>query len=290
MKNGQGVPQDYAKAREWFEKAADKDDAIAMKNLGVLYHIGNGVTQDYAKAREWYEKAADKEDAIAMENLGVLYQNGLGVPRDFAKAREFFEKAAAKDNAHAMGNLGTLYENGQGVPQDYAKAREWYEKGAARGDASTKKVLEELPIHEAATAGRYDEALRLEEALAAKLEAVETKRDSKPGEQTARALSGVIGFALFAKDYTKALTVADRAHALFPDDTGIESNRAHALMFLGHDEEAKALYLAHKKEHVSGEINKLWEQVIAEDFAQFRKAGLTSPMMADIEQELGIWR
>jgi hypothetical protein len=61
-------------------------------------------------------------------------------------------------------------------------------------------------------------------------------------------------------------------------------------MFMGHDEEAKALYLAHKKEPVSGETNKLWEQVIAEDFANFREAGLTNPMMADIEKELGISR
>jgi len=61
-------------------------------------------------------------------------------------------------------------------------------------------------------------------------------------------------------------------------------------MFLGHDEEAKALYLTHKKEPVSGEINKLWEQVIAQDFAEFRKAGLMHPMMADIEKELGISR
>jgi hypothetical protein len=29
---------------------------------------------------------------------------------------------------------------------------------------------------------------------------------------------------------------------------------------------------------------------IAEDFAEFRKAGLTHPMMADIEKELGISR
>jgi hypothetical protein len=61
-------------------------------------------------------------------------------------------------------------------------------------------------------------------------------------------------------------------------------------MFIGRDEEAKTLYLAHKKEPVSGEINKLWEQVIAHDFAAFRKAGLTHPMMADIEKELGISR
>jgi len=61
-------------------------------------------------------------------------------------------------------------------------------------------------------------------------------------------------------------------------------------MFIGRDEEAKTLYLAHKKEPVSGEINKLWEQVIAEDFAQLRKVRLTYRMMADIEKELGISR
>jgi hypothetical protein len=55
-------------------------------------------------------------------------------------------------------------------------------------------------------------------------------------------------YALFAKDYTKALAVADHAHALFPDNLGVETNRAHVLMFTGHDEEAKALYLAHKGE------------------------------------------
>jgi hypothetical protein len=45
-----------------------------------------------------------------------------------------------------------------------------------------------------------------------------------------------------------------------------------------------------KRSLFSGEINKLWEQVIAHDFAAFRKAGLTHPMMADIEKELGISR
>jgi len=40
-------------------------------------------------------------------------------------------------------------------------------------------------------------------------------------------------YALFAKDYAKALAVADHAHALFPDNLGIETNRAHVLMFMG---------------------------------------------------------
>ena len=174
------------------------------------------------------------------------------------------------------------------MAQDYAKAREWYEKAAEKDHARAKEALERLPIREAFTTGRYAEALQLQEALAAKREAEETKRDGKPGEQTAQELSGVIWFSLCAKEFTKSLTVADRSHALFPDNISIESNRAHALMFIGRDEEAKALYLVHKGKPLSEADNKLWEQVIAEDFAKLGKAGLTHPMMADIEKELGV--
>jgi hypothetical protein len=97
----------------------------------------------------------------------------------------------------------------------------------------------------------------------------------------------VAWYALFAREFTKALTVANRAHALLPDDLSIETNRAHALVFTGHDEEARALYLVHKGKVIEPD-NKLWEQIIADDFAKFRKAGLTHPMMAEIEKELGV--
>jgi hypothetical protein len=150
--------------------------------------------------------------------------------------------------------------------------------------------LDELQINEAAEAGRYAEALQLQEALAAKVEAEESKRDGKPGEQTAEELTQVIEYALFAKEFTKALTVADRSHALFPDDLGIETNRAHALMFMERGEEAKALYFAHKGKPFSEADKQLWEQAVADDFAKFRKAGLTHPMMADIEKGLGVSR
>ena len=147
--------------------------------------------------------------------------------------------------------------------------------------------LAKLSIREAAGAGRYAEALLRQEALTAKVEAEETKRKGKPGEETAGTLGEVAWYALFAGELTKALTVADRAHALLPDNLTIETNRAHALMFLGR-EESKTLYLAHKGKPVSGQDGKLWEHVIVEDFAEFRKAGLTHPMMAEIEKELGV--
>ena len=181
-----------------------------------------------------------------------------------------------------------LYDNGQGVAQDYAKAREWFQKAANEGDSKAMAYLERLPSIEAFEAGHYAEALQLQEALAVKVEEAETKREGKPGEQTALALHSVAWHALFAREFTKALTVADHAHALFPKNLSIESNRAHALMFLERGGECKSLYLAYKGKPMSQQDARLWERVIVEDFAEFRKGGLTHPMMADIEKELGV--
>jgi TPR repeat protein len=187
-----------------------------------------------------------------------------------------------------MYGLGLLYANARGVAQDFARAREWYEKAADKGNASAMVSLEKLPISEAAGAGRYAEALQLQETLTAKVEAVETKREGKPGERTAQALKSVAWYALFARDFPKALTAAERAHALLPDDLAIETNRAHALMFIEREEDSKALYLAYKGKPLSEQDAELWERAIADDFAELRKAGLTHPMMADIEKELGV--
>jgi TPR repeat protein len=141
---GKNLPQDYATARGWYEKAATQGRADAQFNLGALYRNGQGVPQDYAKAREWYEKAAAQGYAMAQYNLGYLYHNGQGVPQDYAMARQWWEQVAAQGYAMAQNNLGVLYHNGQGVPQNYAIARGWYEKAAAQGYAGAQNNLGNL--------------------------------------------------------------------------------------------------------------------------------------------------
>src|SRR5262249_34958345 len=106
--------------------------------------------------------------------------------------------------------------------------------------------------------------------------------------ETVDALGNVAWYALFAREFAKALTATDRVHTLIPDNREFDINRAHALMFLERGKESKALYLAHKGEPVSERDARLWEHVIADDFAEFRKAGLTHPMMVEIEKELGV--
>jgi TPR repeat protein len=44
-----------------------------MYNLGLLYRDGQGVAQDYDKACEWFQKAADAGDADAKEALSRLH-------------------------------------------------------------------------------------------------------------------------------------------------------------------------------------------------------------------------
>jgi hypothetical protein len=139
--NGRGVPQDYATAQGWYEKAAAQGNAWAQNQLGQLSADGLGIPQDYKKARRWWEQAAAQGVAQAQYNLGQLYANGRGVPQDYTTARGWYEKAAVQGNAWAQAQLAQLYANGRGVPQDYTTARGWYEKSAAQGNAWAQAQL-----------------------------------------------------------------------------------------------------------------------------------------------------
>jgi hypothetical protein len=55
-------------------------------------------------------------------------------------------------------------------------------------------------------------------------------------------------------------------------------------MFLNRTDEARALYLKYRgAKNVEGD--KSWETVILEDFAELRKAGLSHPLMDEIESK-----
>ena len=75
-------------------RKADQGDAEAQFGLGLVYTLGHGVPQDYAKAREWYEQAAAQGYADAQALLGVLYALGQGVPQDYVRAYMWSDLAA----------------------------------------------------------------------------------------------------------------------------------------------------------------------------------------------------
>ena len=71
---GQGVRQDYFKAVEWWQKAADQGDAPAQYNLGIMYQYGQGVKQNYTKAKEYFGLACDNKDQKGCDMYRKLNQ------------------------------------------------------------------------------------------------------------------------------------------------------------------------------------------------------------------------
>lgn len=104
------------------------------------------VAQDYAKAREIWEKLAAKGDSEAANSLGYLHQYGLGTPKDAKKAMALYLQAADRGHANAANNIGVLYNRGEGVPADITKAHAWYSIAAIQGEEAAlanRKVAEQ---------------------------------------------------------------------------------------------------------------------------------------------------
>ena len=73
--NGEGIRQDYARAFELFQQAAEAGDEDAQCSLGVAYEQGEGVAQSNKLAEQWYAKAAATGHKLAKSNLHKLRQH-----------------------------------------------------------------------------------------------------------------------------------------------------------------------------------------------------------------------
>jgi uncharacterized protein len=125
---------DYATALTIWRPLADKGDAHAQFEVGLLYETGHGVALDYAEAAKWYGLSADQGLATAQDKLGFMYTSAKGVRQDYAEAAKWYRLSADQGLASAQHGLGILYSNGTGVPQDDISAYVWFKLAAAQGD------------------------------------------------------------------------------------------------------------------------------------------------------------
>lgn len=103
---GEGVPQDYSEALDWYRKAADQGDERAQYGLGLFFYEGHGALQDRAEAARWYRQAADRGLAKTQYDLGYMYYYGQGMPEARAMADLWFHKAADQGDENALRILG----------------------------------------------------------------------------------------------------------------------------------------------------------------------------------------
>ena len=149
-----------------YRAAADKGEAWAQYNLGIMYANGEGVPEDDATAVKWYTKAAEHGFAQAQYNLGVMYEDGHGVPENDATAVKWYTKAAEQGVASAQENLAFMYAKGEGVPQDNVMAYMWWNLAAAQGDENAKENKGKL--QDSMTSAQIEEAQTLSRECLAK--------------------------------------------------------------------------------------------------------------------------
>jgi tetratricopeptide (TPR) repeat protein len=266
---------------------ADPRNADRQSDLAYSYgrvgeaqlEIGNQseALADYQKALAIREQlaASDAGNADCQRCLAYVYQqianlqlksdNRIEAITNYQKVVAIREKLAAAEpnNPDRLNELASGYDN----------------LGSAL--AANGKAAEALE--------NYRKSLGIREKAAALTESAETAEGGKPGEKTARALGSLAWGALLARSFEKALTASDQAIALAPDLLWLKTNRAHALMFLGRNQEAQNLYLKFKGQMIPSR-HEPWDVVIANDFTQFRKIGLdriAGSVMAEVGRALG---
>ncbi len=122
------------KTPDQLEAKAAGGDAEAEFQLGKDYDIGNGVSQNYAKAREFYAKSADQGNIKALTNLASLLMQGLGGEKEPKTAFELYRRAAEKGAARAQTAYATMLQDGVVGAKDPKGAFEWFQKAAQQGE------------------------------------------------------------------------------------------------------------------------------------------------------------
>lgn len=148
-------------------ETAQRGDAAAQYQLGMMYAYGRGTEKDETLALDWLRRAAEQNHATAQARLGLMLARGIGAPRNEAAAAEWLHKAADQGDIAAQFNLGMMYAHGLGVPQDKVQAIKWYRVAALRGHAGAATNLNVLE----AQPGRWRRWLKIALIAAATLAA-----------------------------------------------------------------------------------------------------------------------
>lgn len=85
-----GTEVDKRRGVELVREAAEKGYALAQYWMGWQSEIGQHLEKDDVAAVDWYQKAAESENWMALDRLERAYRNGeLGLDVDKVRALEF---------------------------------------------------------------------------------------------------------------------------------------------------------------------------------------------------------
>lgn len=161
---GLGILVSRREAIKWYRKAADRGNANAQFNLGVLYTTGD--TNNPAEAAKWYQKAAVQGHANAQFKLAVMHKHGIGTPVNHEEAIRWYQKAAGQGHCEAQFNLGLIYYDGSDKEANYKEAIKYFQKSAEQGYAKAQFNMGVMVFNGQGTPANVTEAIKWYEKAA----------------------------------------------------------------------------------------------------------------------------
>ncbi len=114
--------------------AAKNGDPQAQLKFGIAHLTGDGgITPDPAAGREWLARAADNQNAVAARFLGLIFLRGMDTPPDPERALALLGRSADLGDAEAAWWLGSYLAGSRDEHQDIAAARRELERAANAG-------------------------------------------------------------------------------------------------------------------------------------------------------------
>lgn len=125
------------------EKIAGK----AAAYIGRMYLRGEGVPQNFGKAKLWFERGLPTGDPLAQYGLGLISLRGYTGKKNVKRAMDLFKASAEQDFAPAQVEMGKLYLD-QGGTEDLRHANNYFELAARYGNIEAYYYLAEM-VHNA---------------------------------------------------------------------------------------------------------------------------------------------
>ncbi|KAH7273688.1 hypothetical protein B0J15DRAFT_107511 [Fusarium solani] len=128
--------------KQGLEKIATK----AAGYIGRMYLRGDGVAQNFARARLWFERGITQGDAQSQHGLALMLLHGYGGKQNVKLAMELFRASADQDFPAAMVQMGHLYLD-QGGQEDVRIANNYFELAGRHGNIEAHYYIAEMIHH-----------------------------------------------------------------------------------------------------------------------------------------------
>ena len=92
---------DHRRAFAVLKPLAQRGNAVAQFNVGLMYDEGKGVPQSFSHAFKWYARAAENGLIEAQYTVGYFHRWGRGMKQNVVKAHMWLNLAASGGVRHA---------------------------------------------------------------------------------------------------------------------------------------------------------------------------------------------